>query len=151
MLDEFAARKRWLMSVGPEKGPLVRELAGRLPDNARGLELGAYCGYSSIMIATALGPQSQVISIEIDENAVASATANVEVAASGPGRRACRFSAPPCRRACRPAPDAACGARESAETANESPSLKRDPCCRPWGRNRNFQAPATARFLNLRY
>lgn len=68
------------MSVGPEKGPLVRELAGRLPGNARVLELGAYCGYSSIMIATALGPQSEVISIEIDKDAIASAGANVAVA-----------------------------------------------------------------------
>ncbi len=80
VLDEFAATKRWLMSVGPEKGPLVRELAARLPDRARVLELGAYCGYSSIMIASALGPQSEVISIEIDDKAVASAAANVEVA-----------------------------------------------------------------------
>ncbi len=52
----------------------------RLPADARVLELGAYCGYSSIMIATVLGPQSKVISIDISEDSIASARANVAVA-----------------------------------------------------------------------
>lgn len=76
-LDKFAAEERWLMSVGPEKGPLVEELAGRLPENARVLELGAYCGYSAILIARALGKNSRVVSIEIDADSVGSARANV--------------------------------------------------------------------------
>ena len=79
-LDEFSTNKRWLMSVGPEKGPLVQELAARLPANSRILELGAYCGYSSILIATAFGPDCAVVSIEIDEDSVASARANVAIA-----------------------------------------------------------------------
>ena len=68
------------MSVGPEKGPLIQEMAQRLPANARILELGAYCGYSSIMIASDFGPQAQIISIDISNDAVKSAQANVEVA-----------------------------------------------------------------------
>ena len=72
--------KRWLMSVGPEKGPLIRELAGRLPTEARVLELGAYCGYSSILIARALGPDSTVVSVEVNADAVSSASANVKLA-----------------------------------------------------------------------
>ncbi|MEZ5573528.1 MAG: class I SAM-dependent methyltransferase [Halioglobus sp.] len=79
-LDQFAQEERWLMSVGPKKGPLIKELAQRLPANARILELGAYCGYSSIMIATAFGPQARITSIEIDKDAVASSRANVAVA-----------------------------------------------------------------------
>lgn len=79
-LDRFSAEQRWLMSVGPEKGPLIKELAGRLPAGARILELGAYCGYSSIMIASAFGPDCEVVSIEISADSVASAGANVEVA-----------------------------------------------------------------------
>jgi catechol O-methyltransferase len=79
-LDQFAQQERWLMSVGPKKGPLIKELAQRLPANARILELGAYCGYSSIMIASAFGPQARITSIEIDRDAVASSRANVEVA-----------------------------------------------------------------------
>jgi len=79
-LDQFAQQERWLMSVGPKKGPLIRELAQRLPANARILELGAYCGYSSIMIANAFGPAARITSIEIDQDAVASSRANVEFA-----------------------------------------------------------------------
>ncbi len=79
-LDQFAQQERWLMSVGPKKGPLIRELAQRLPANALILELGAYCGYSSIMIANAFGPAARITSIEIDQNAVASSRANVEFA-----------------------------------------------------------------------
>jgi len=79
-LDRFSTEERWLMSVGPDKGPLVVELAGRLPKDARVLELGAYCGYSSILIAQTFGAQAKIVSIEIDEDSVASATANVALA-----------------------------------------------------------------------
>jgi catechol O-methyltransferase len=79
-LDRFAREERWLMSVGPDKGPLIAELAQRLPANARILELGAYCGYSSIMIAGAFGPEAQVTSIDIDASAVEGSRCNVEVA-----------------------------------------------------------------------
>ncbi len=79
-IDRFAREERWLMNVGPDKGPLVEEMAARLPDEARVLELGAYCGYSSIMLANALGNEAQVTSIEISGTCVDCARANVEVA-----------------------------------------------------------------------
>jgi catechol O-methyltransferase len=79
-LDRFAREERWLMSVGPEKGPLIKELAQRLPANANILELGAYCGYSSIMLASAFGPQAQITSIDISSDAVASSRANAKIA-----------------------------------------------------------------------
>lgn len=79
-IDRFAREERWLMNVGPEKGPLIEEMATRLPSQARVLELGAYCGYSSIMIAKALGPEAHVTSIEINEVCVESARANVDMA-----------------------------------------------------------------------
>ncbi len=80
ILDRFAREKRWLMNVGPDKGPLVADMALRLPSAARVLELGAYCGYSSIMLANALGSQARVTSIEISKTCVESARANVAVA-----------------------------------------------------------------------
>ena len=46
------------MNIGPDKGPLVAEMASRLPLAARVLEVGAYCGYSSIMLADALGSEA---------------------------------------------------------------------------------------------
>jgi catechol O-methyltransferase len=79
-IDRFAAEERWLMNIGPEKGPLIQELADRLPADANILELGAYCGYSSIMLASTFGPQCRVTSIEISEDAINSSRANVEVA-----------------------------------------------------------------------
>ena len=82
-MDRFAREERWLMNIGPDKGPLVAELAARLPDAARVLEVGAYCGYSSIMLAAALGPKARITSIEISGTFVECARANVEVAGLG--------------------------------------------------------------------
>ena len=53
------------MSVGPEKGPLLSEMIGRIPEGARVLELGAYCGYSAIMICQRLAPPGTLLSVEV--------------------------------------------------------------------------------------
>lgn len=79
-IDRFAREERWLMNIGPDKGPLVKELAERLPANARILELGAYCGYSSIMWANTFGAQASITSIEIDQDSVVSCRRNAEMA-----------------------------------------------------------------------
>ena len=83
-IDRFAREIRWMMNVGPEKGPLITELADRLPANARVLEVGAYCGYSSIMLARALSASKPASpSIEISKTCVETARANVDVAGLG--------------------------------------------------------------------
>jgi catechol O-methyltransferase len=79
-MDRFARERRFLMNVGPEKGPLMAELIGRLPASARVLELGAYCGYSAIMIADQLGPEGRLTSIEVDPDSVRASRANVAYA-----------------------------------------------------------------------
>ena len=79
-LDRFAREVRFLMSVGPEKGPLMAELLDPLPENARVLELGAYCGYSAILIAQRLGPGGRLVSVEKDPVAAEVARANVAYA-----------------------------------------------------------------------
>jgi catechol O-methyltransferase len=79
-MDRFARERRFLMNVGPEKGPLMAELIGRLPAGARVLELGAYCGYSAIMIADQLDPEGRVTSIEADPVSVRASRANVAYA-----------------------------------------------------------------------
>jgi catechol O-methyltransferase len=79
-IDRFAREVRWLMNIGPDKGPLVQEMAGRLPTGARILELGAYCGYSSIMMSNTFGDAASITSIEVDADAVDSCRRNVEVA-----------------------------------------------------------------------
>lgn len=79
-LDTFAKTERWLMSVGPEKGPLVQEMANRLPANPRILELGAYCGYSAIMLASTFGETARIVSIEVNAASVEASRSNVEMA-----------------------------------------------------------------------
>jgi catechol O-methyltransferase len=79
-LDTFARTRRWLMSVGPDKGPLIEELAARLPEAPRVLELGAYCGYSAIMLAASYGPQARVTSVEVNADSVAAARDNIAMA-----------------------------------------------------------------------
>jgi catechol O-methyltransferase len=79
-LDRFAREVRFLMSVGPEKGPLMAELLDPLPAEARVLELGAYCGYSAILIAQRLGPEGRLVSVEKDPVAAEVARANVAYA-----------------------------------------------------------------------
>ncbi len=76
-LDRFAREERWLMSVGPKKGPLVQELATRVPAGANILELGAYCGYSAILLASRFGASARVTSIEISRTNAESAKAIV--------------------------------------------------------------------------
>ena len=76
-LDVFAREVRFLMSIGPDKGPLMAELIDPLPVRARVLELGAYCGYSAILIAQRLGPEGRLVSVEKDPVAAEVARANV--------------------------------------------------------------------------
>jgi len=79
-MDAFAMDERFLMNLGPAKGPLVREVFAQLPPNPRILELGAFCGYSSILFASTLGPEGRVVSIEKSQASVSGARANVEFA-----------------------------------------------------------------------
>ncbi len=79
-MDRFATEIRFLMNIGPDKGPLVRELLARLPGNARILELGAFCGYSSILLADTLGEEGRVVSVELSGAAVEGSRANVDFA-----------------------------------------------------------------------
>ncbi|MCP5059071.1 MAG: O-methyltransferase [bacterium] len=79
-LDRFARDTRFLMNVGPEKGPLLFELIARLPRPARVLELGAFCGYSAIMITNQLGPGSSLVSVEKSPEATEASRDNVAIA-----------------------------------------------------------------------
>ena len=79
-LDRYATEERWLMSVGPEKGPLLSEMIARIPEGARVLELGAYCGYSAVMICERLAAPGTLVSVEISPENAEAARDNVAVA-----------------------------------------------------------------------
>ena len=48
-IDEFCT-KNWMMNVGEEKGNIVKDVLKRHQPKSI-LELGCYCGYSSMMMA----------------------------------------------------------------------------------------------------
>jgi len=79
-LDRFAREERFLMNVGPDKGPLLFGLLDALPRPARVLELGSYCGYSAILISNRLGDGGRLVSVEKDAAAVEASRANVAFA-----------------------------------------------------------------------
>lgn len=79
-MDRYATEERFLMNLGPDKGPLVQELFDRLPEDARVLEVGAYCGYSAVLFASKLGPRGRLVSLEVGEESVEAARANVAFA-----------------------------------------------------------------------
>lgn len=65
-LDDFARRRRFLMNVGDRKGPMLAALVRGLPEGARVLELGAFVGYSAVLMARALPPGGRLVSVEYD-------------------------------------------------------------------------------------
>ena len=71
IIDRFATEESMLVNVGDEKGQLL-DAAVRRADPKLALELGTYCGYSSLRIARA-APAAKVFSVEF-------AAANAEVA-----------------------------------------------------------------------
>src|SRR5258705_2884388 len=70
-IDKYAYEKSFLINIGDEKGELL-DAAVRRANPGLALELGTYCGYSSLRIARA-APSAKVFSIELS-------AANAEVA-----------------------------------------------------------------------
>lgn len=64
VMDAYATKRRFLMNVGVEKGALLRELM--ISSEAKNvLELGAYCGYSAVLMGESLKEQNgRLVSIE---------------------------------------------------------------------------------------
>ena len=65
-MDNFAKNKRFLMNVGNEKGALLVEEIVKLGPEINVLELGSFCGYSSILMAMNMDQKSQITSLEIN-------------------------------------------------------------------------------------
>ncbi|MDR3660025.1 MAG: O-methyltransferase, partial [Mycobacterium sp.] len=70
-IDRFAREQSMLVNVGDEKGKLLESAVIRA-NPERVLELGAYCGYSALLMART-APNAQIFSVEF-------AAANAEVA-----------------------------------------------------------------------
>lgn len=66
VMDQFAQERRFLMNVGVEKGVVLRQAVSRRGVR-RALELGAYCGYSAVLIGEELRKVGgTLVSLEAD-------------------------------------------------------------------------------------
>ncbi|KAI1892991.1 hypothetical protein AGOR_G00139200 [Albula goreensis] len=64
-IDHFCRHSEWAMNVGDEKGSILDSVVTELnPSSA--LELGTYCGYSTVRIARLLPPGSKLITLEFN-------------------------------------------------------------------------------------
>ncbi len=68
-LDRFARECRFLMNVGPEKGPWLEDEVRRLGSDARILELGSFVGYSAILMSRQLGEAGRLLSVDVSATA----------------------------------------------------------------------------------
>ncbi|XP_022086442.1 catechol O-methyltransferase-like [Acanthaster planci] len=55
-----------MMHIGDKKGAIVRKLVQELAPNTC-LELGTFCGYSAVLLASVLRPGSRYITVEADK------------------------------------------------------------------------------------
>ncbi|KAL4646286.1 Catechol O-methyltransferase-like [Arapaima gigas] len=64
-IDNYCRRKEWAMNVGDDKGPILDSVVSEVSPKVA-LELGTYCGYSTIRIARLLSPGSCLITLEFN-------------------------------------------------------------------------------------
>ncbi|XP_038056180.1 catechol O-methyltransferase-like [Patiria miniata] len=76
--DEFCYKTR-MMHVGDKKGAIVRKVVQELAPMTC-LELGTFCGYSAVLMASALPEGSRFITLEADETHAAVAKEFIELA-----------------------------------------------------------------------
>ena len=73
VMDRFASERRFLMNVGVEKGMVLRQAVSK-HGARRALELGAYCGYSAVLLGAELRKcGGTLVSLEADANNAAMA------------------------------------------------------------------------------
>lgn len=64
-IDHYCRHSEWAMNVGDEKGLILDSVVTEVnPSTA--LELGTYCGYSTVRIARLLSPGSKLITLEFN-------------------------------------------------------------------------------------
>ncbi|XP_076132255.1 catechol O-methyltransferase A [Alosa pseudoharengus] len=64
-IDHFCRRCEWAMNVGDEKGTILDSVVCEVSPGST-LELGTYCGYSTVRIARLLAPGTKLITLEFN-------------------------------------------------------------------------------------
>nr|XP_033779490.1 catechol O-methyltransferase A-like [Geotrypetes seraphini]XP_033779499.1 catechol O-methyltransferase A-like [Geotrypetes seraphini]XP_033779509.1 catechol O-methyltransferase A-like [Geotrypetes seraphini]XP_033779519.1 catechol O-methyltransferase A-like [Geotrypetes seraphini]XP_033779529.1 catechol O-methyltransferase A-like [Geotrypetes seraphini]XP_033779538.1 catechol O-methyltransferase A-like [Geotrypetes seraphini]XP_033779543.1 catechol O-methyltransferase A-like [Geotrypetes s len=64
-IDAYCSRVEWAMNVGSDKGKILDRVVSETdPDTV--LELGTYCGYSTVRIGRLLRPEARLVTIEMN-------------------------------------------------------------------------------------
>ncbi|XP_056129078.1 catechol O-methyltransferase B [Lampris incognitus] len=64
-IDQYCRHEEWAMNVGDEKGSILDSVVSEVnPTNV--LELGTYCGYSTVRIASLLAPGARFFTLEFN-------------------------------------------------------------------------------------
>ncbi|KAG7251835.1 hypothetical protein CRUP_017354, partial [Coryphaenoides rupestris] len=64
-IDHYCRHQEWAMNVGDEKGCILDAVVCELKPGAV-LELGTYCGYSTVRIASMLPPGARLLTLEFN-------------------------------------------------------------------------------------
>ncbi|XP_012510441.1 PREDICTED: catechol O-methyltransferase [Propithecus coquereli] len=78
-IDAYCSQKEWAMNVGDKKGQIVDAVVREYQPSVL-LELGAYCGYSAVLMARCLSPGARLITIELNPDYAAITQQMVEFA-----------------------------------------------------------------------
>ena len=78
-IDGSLDKKRFLMNIGPEKGAILKETIKK-HGSKKILELGAFIGYSAVLIGMTMDDDATLVSIDPDENSIRVATEMVKYA-----------------------------------------------------------------------
>jgi len=80
---ELSSNRRYLPIIGPVKGKILSGIVRR-HDPKRILEVGTLVGYSTIQMGKELGPDSEIITIELDEPEAEKAKENIRLSGIEP-------------------------------------------------------------------
>lgn len=80
---ERMAHRRYLPIIGSERGSILVELIRRIKPK-RILEVGTFIGYSTILMGKELESDTEIVTIEIDEDEAELAKHNIRKAGIGP-------------------------------------------------------------------
>ncbi|XP_024240889.1 catechol O-methyltransferase A [Oncorhynchus tshawytscha] len=76
-IDYFCRHSEWAMNVGDEKGAILDSVVCEVSPSTA-LELGTYCGYSTVRIARLLPPGTKLITLEFNPDYAAVARQIIE-------------------------------------------------------------------------
>ncbi|XP_068172173.1 catechol O-methyltransferase B [Antennarius striatus] len=66
-IDDYCRHQEWAMNVGDEKGCILDSTVSEV-NPTYVLELGTYCGYSAVRIASLLGPHAKLYTLEFNKD-----------------------------------------------------------------------------------